>query len=103
MAAPLPDIRPISDLRTKLGEIEAAARESGEPIVLVRNGSPSLVVMDSEAFNRKLMEERHVRKLREAEIEERYRNETVDLDESRSRIDAILASVDRMSEAQSDD
>ena len=47
MTAGIPDIRPISDLRTKLGEIEASARESGGPVVLVRNGTPSLVVFDS--------------------------------------------------------
>jgi len=102
MTAPLPDIRPISDLRTKLGEIEATARESGEPIVLVRNGTPSLVVMDSDAFNRRLVEERHARKLREAEIEERYRSETVSLEESRSRIDALFAAIGQLSEEGSD-
>ena len=99
MTAGIPDIRPISDLRTKLGEIEASARESGGPVVLVRNGTPSLVVFDSEAYNRRVEEERHVRKLREAEIEARYRSETVSLADSRARVDALLASIDGLGAA----
>jgi PHD/YefM family antitoxin component YafN of YafNO toxin-antitoxin module len=88
-AAPIPITRPISDLRTRLPEIEQAARESGEPIVLTRNGLPSLVVFDSDAYNERIQAERHVRKLREAEIEAKYRTDSHSLSSSKARIQEI--------------
>ena len=96
MTARIPDIRPISDLRTKLADIEASAKESGEPIVLVRNGTPSLVVFDSDAYNRRIEEERHVRMLREAEIESHYKSETISLEDSRARISELLRFVSEL-------
>ena len=90
MPAKIPAMRPISDLRTKLGEIEMLAKTTGEPIVLTRNGTASLVVLDSDAFNKHIEEQRHIRKLREAEIEKRYLGETVSLKDSRSRIDRLF-------------
>ena len=91
MLAPamIPETRPISDLRTHLPEIEAIAKETGEPIVLVRNGAPALVVMDCKAYNESIQRERHVRKLREMEIEARYIETTCSIEESRKRITAI--------------
>ena len=73
MQAALPQIRPISDLRTRLNDIESLARETREPIIMTKNGAASLVVIDSEAYDEHLRHERAVRKLREAEIEEKYR------------------------------
>ena len=88
-AMPIPITRPISDLRTRLPEIEQTAHETGEPIVLTRNGSPSLVVFDSEAYNERVQAERHARKLREAEIEAKYRSETYSLSDSKARLQEI--------------
>ena len=85
----IPEMRPISDLRTCLPEIEAAAKESAEPIVLTRNGKPALVMFDSDVYNERIQRERHIAKLREAEIEEKYRSETFSLDESRKRLEEI--------------
>lgn len=84
MPAPLMEIRPISDLRTKLNEIESVAKETKEPVVLTRNGSPSLVVMDADAYNEQAQLERHIRKLREAEIEAHYNPKTYTLEESKA-------------------
>ena len=70
LSARIPDIRPISDLRTHLADIEQAAKDSGEPIILTRNGSPSLVLIDSAAYDAQLQHQRAVLKLREAELEE---------------------------------
>ena len=39
MQAALPQIRPISDLRTRLNDIENLARESREPIIMTKNGT----------------------------------------------------------------
>ena len=85
----IPETRPISDLRTRLPEIEAAAKESAEPIVLTRNGKPTLVVFDSQAYNERIQRERHIAKLREAEIEEKYRLDAFSVDTSRKRISEI--------------
>lgn len=85
----IPETYPISDLRTRLPEIEALAKEIGEPIVLTRNGAPSLMLIDCQAYNQSIQRERHIRKLREAEIEAKYRAESVSMDESRARIDEI--------------
>ena len=89
LPAMIPETRPISDLRTRLPEIEEIAKETGEPVVLVRNGKPTLLVMDCEAYNQNVQRERHIRKLREAEIEAKYRSEALALDESRFRIREI--------------
>lgn len=89
MPAMIPETRPISDLRTHLADIERIAKETGEPIVLTRNGTHTLIVQDSHAFNQRLQEERHIRKLREAEIEAKYRAETISIEQSRERIAEI--------------
>ena len=52
MQAALPQIRPISDLRTRLNDIENLARESREPIIMTKNGTASLIVIDSDAIER---------------------------------------------------
>ena len=90
----IPQMRPISDLRTHLNDIESEARESGDPIVLTRNGIPSLVVMDSDAYNERVKLDRHVHMLREAEIEAKYRKEAMSLEESKSRLNSIAEFVE---------
>ena len=90
----IPETRSISDLRTHLPEIEAFAKETGEPIVLVRNGVPTLVVMDCKAYNESIQRERHIRKLREAEIEARYVDRQYSLEESKQRMSAIAEALE---------
>ena len=92
-AQPIPHMRPISDLRTQLSEIEELAESTGEPIVLTRNGMPKLVVFDSNAYNERLERERHVQKLREADLEAKYRKETLTLADSRARIAQIAQTI----------
>lgn len=89
LPAMIPETRPISDLRTHLADIERIAKETGEPIVLTRNGADALVVQDSQAYNQRIQRERHIRKLREAEIEAKYATESYSLAESRARIAEI--------------
>lgn len=86
----LPAVRPISDLRTHLQEIEGIAKETREPIILTRNGTSTLVLMDSEAFSEQLRHERAVRKLREAEIEAKYLGETSTHAEVKARVEELL-------------
>lgn len=93
MLAELPQIRPISDLRTKLNEIEVNARESGRPVVLTRNGAATLVVLGSEAFDEHLRHERAVRKLREAEIEAKYVSGSYSHEKVRGRTQQLLEAL----------
>lgn len=44
------DIRPVSDLRNKLPEIEEAVLKNGEPVYLTKNGYGSMVVMSLEQY-----------------------------------------------------
>ena len=50
--APMPTVKPISELQRNMGAIARECHETGEPIYLTKNGSASLVVMDAEAFDR---------------------------------------------------
>ena len=96
IASPIPETRPISDLRTHLPEIEALAKETAEPVVLTRNGKPALVVLDSEAYNERILRDRHVAKLREAEIGGKYRTEALSLGDSRGRLEEIAQYVNAL-------
>lgn len=88
----LPKVRPVSELRTHLPEIEQLAQETGEPIILTKNGAAKLIVMDNDAFNEHLQHERAVRKLREAEIEARYTKEKpLSLNAVKERVAAIIS------------
>ena len=63
-------VRPISDLRTRLNEIEESA-QAGAQIVMNRNGKPVLLVQDYQTAMRERELERHRQKIREAEIWDR--------------------------------
>ena len=89
MPAAVPLIRPIIDLRTDLNDVCAQAQETQQPIFMTKNGKASLVVIDCVAYEEQRQHERYVQKLREAEIEEKYRKETISqasLDETMERI-----------------
>ncbi len=92
MPAALPLIRPISDLRTDLNDVCVQAQETRQPIFMTKNGKASLVVIDCAAYEEQRQHERYVHKLREAEIEAKYRSETVSqaaLDETMERVFAV--------------
>lgn len=92
MPAALPLIRPISDLRTDLNDVCVQAQETRQPIFMTKNGKASLVVIDCAAYEEQRQHERYVHKLREAEIEAKYRSETVRqaaLDETMERVFAV--------------
>ena len=64
------DIRPITDLRNKFTEISKTVHETGQPIVLTKNGYGDMVVLSVEAFNKMQFEYEAYYKLLEAEKEE---------------------------------
>ncbi len=45
------NIRPVSDLRNKFPEIEEAVLETGEPVILTKNGYGSMVVLSLEQYS----------------------------------------------------
>ena len=96
LPAELPSTYPISDLRTRLNDIEAEAHETRSPIILTRNGASTLIVMDCDAYNEQIRHERAVRKLREAEIEEQYRPESHSHDFVKERLAKIVETAEML-------
>lgn len=62
---------------------------------MTKNGKASLVVVDCDAYERQRQRDRYVMKLREAEIEARYRPETVSQAQLDERSDKVFAMRDR--------
>ena len=89
-AAPLPIIRPITDLRTSLNDVCTQANDTQEPIVLTKNGVASYVLMDSNAYDARERRNRVYLALREAEIEEQYRPEAISAAESDAKMQEIF-------------
>ena len=91
LAAPLPIIRPITDLRTQLNDVCTQATATQEPVVLTKNGTASYVLMDSAAYETAERRNRVYLALREAEIEKRYRPGVVPAAESDAKMREIFA------------
>ena len=89
--APLPAIRPITDLRTQLNDVCAQATETREPVVLTKNGAASSVLIDHDAYDEMSQRARTYLALREAEIEERYRPDTLSAEQSDAKMREIFA------------
>ena len=89
----LPVIRPITDLRTKMNEVCNQATELQEPIVLTKNGTAAYVLMDSQTYEGIEQRERVYLALKEAELEEKYRPESVSAKESDEQIAAIFEAM----------
>ncbi len=89
----LPIIRPITDMRTKFNEVCAQAIEEREPIILTKNGSAAYVFIDCDTYEEQQQRTRIRMALREAEIEERYRPESVSAEESDARMREIFAKM----------
>ncbi|WP_172135323.1 type II toxin-antitoxin system Phd/YefM family antitoxin [Adlercreutzia sp. ZJ473] len=89
--AELPVIRPITDLRTQLNSVCEQATETWKPVVLTKNGAPSYVLMDSAAYEAAERNNRRYLALREAEIEERYRPQSMSKEESDAKMREIFA------------
>lgn len=90
-AEPLPLIRPITDLRTKLNDVCELATQSQEPVVLTKNGVSSFVLMDSAAYDNAERRNRIYLALRESEIEEKYRPQALTEAEADARMRDIFA------------
>ncbi|NLE69591.1 MAG: type II toxin-antitoxin system Phd/YefM family antitoxin [Clostridiales bacterium] len=61
------DIRPISDLRNKFTEISRTVHESGEPVILTKNGYGNMVVLSYDLYEQMRYETGIAQSLRDAE------------------------------------
>ena len=93
VARALPLIRPITDMRTKFNEVCEQATEEQEPIVLTKNGVASYLFMDKETYEAEQRRNRFYLALREAEIEEKYRPESLGAAESDKRMGEVFAAM----------
>ncbi len=91
--AALPIIRPITDLRTNLNDVCDQARDSQEPIIFTKNGTPALVVMDSTAYEEQRQRDRIYLALREAEIEQKFTPGTISEAEAKAQMDSLFATL----------
>ena len=91
IATALPQTRPISDFRTDLNGICEEAARSRVPIFMTKNGRAALVVMDCDTYEAQRQHERYVLKLREAEIEAKYRPRAISANELDKAIEHTLA------------
>lgn len=89
----LPIIRPITDMRIKFNDVCAQASEEREPILLTKNGTAAYLFMDCETYEAQRQRARIRMALREAEIEEKYRPDTVSAEESDERLRDIFAKM----------
>ena len=87
------DIRPVSDLRNSFADISRTVHETGEPVILTKNGYGDMVVISYEEYQNIQHEMMIMRELRAAELEsetttERFTHDDV-MSEIRNRIKAV--------------
>lgn len=86
-------IKASTALRNDYGSISELAHQQEEPIYITKNGEGDLVVMSVEAFERREELYRLRAKLEAAEAT-RLAGQTVSLEESRARLEAIYGASD---------
>jgi prevent-host-death family protein len=64
----VPNIRPITDLK-RTSEISEYCRKAEEPVFITKNGSPELVIMSVETYEREMFQKDVYLKLAQAESE----------------------------------
>ena len=89
----MPEIRPVSDLRNSFAEISRTIHETGDPVILTKNGYGDMVVMSYEEYQNIQYETMVMRELRAAELEsetsaERFSHNEV-VNDIRNRIKAV--------------
>ena len=93
LARPIPNIRPITDLRTRLNEVCRQATDTQEPVVLTKNGTSAYVLVDCDVYNQQARSNRLAMALREAEIEEKYHPNAVPKEQADKRMTQIFESM----------
>ncbi len=87
------EIRPVSDLRNSFAEISRIVHETGEPVILTKNGYGDMVVMSYEEYQNIQYDRMVMRELRAAELESETTTERFSHDEVMSEIRNRLKAV----------
>ena len=87
------EIRPVSDLRNSFAEISRIVHETGEPVILTKNGHGDMVVMSYEEYQNIQYDRMVMRELRAAELESETTTERFSHDEVMSEIRNRLKAV----------
>ena len=74
-------IRPVSDLRNNFADISHTVHETGEPVILTRNGYGDMVVLAYDEYQKIQYEMGVMRELRAAELESETTHERYDHDD----------------------
>ena len=74
-------IRPVSDLRNNFEDISHTVHETGEPVILTRNGYGDMVVLAYDEYQKIQYEMGVMRELRAAELESETTGERYDHDD----------------------
>ena len=86
-------IRPVSDLHSSFADISRTVHETGEPVILTKNGYGDMVVMSYEEYRSIQYEMGVTRELRAAELEAEATTERFAHDDVMACIRAKLKAV----------
>jgi len=75
------NIRPISDLRNNYSDLSKAVKESGEPVILTKNGYADMVLMSIEQFEEREYKNNIHKKILEIEAQYQKTRKTYNIDE----------------------
>jgi PHD/YefM family antitoxin component YafN of YafNO toxin-antitoxin module len=89
----IPQIRPISDLKNRFGEISALMKENAQPVFLTKNGHGEMVLMSMESYSGLISRIDTELKLKEAELEAAKTDIRYSHDEVMSRMRKRLADI----------
>ena len=72
------NIRPVSDLRNKWNDVANVVEESGEPVILTKNGYGNMILFSMEAYKKQQLDQEIYYRLKMAELEEKLTSERID-------------------------
>ena len=94
MISTIPQIATVADLQRKYRSLVDKIKKTGEPLVVVNNGQPDVVVMDTEVYNTKIarlneLEEEYLMKVIKEGMEEHRQGKTIKLKKGQTLMDLI--------------
>ena len=91
----MPKIRPVSDLRNHSAEISRTVHETGEPVILTKNGYGDMVVMSYEEYQNIQHDMMIIHELHTAELESETATERIAHNEVVSDIRGRIKALSR--------
>jgi prevent-host-death family protein len=92
MITSIPQIATVADLQRKYRSLVDKIKKTGEPLVIVNNGQPDVIIMDTITFNSKMercrqIENEYLDKLYEQALDEHRTGKTTKLKNGQTLID----------------